>query len=90
MIGHSNNTSESWTKLPWKHSRRNLFRLQKRVYKAVLVGDYRKAKSRSIADSEIYLGKIAGYPSSIATKRWEKDTLVSMAKPNSLLSKGLN
>ena len=36
---------EFWKTLPWKKFRRNLFRLQKRVYKAVLVGDYRKAKS---------------------------------------------
>ncbi|MGB3206750.1 MAG: reverse transcriptase domain-containing protein [Crinalium sp.] len=37
--------SESWRKLPWKQFRRNLFRLQKRVYKAIQVGDNRKAKS---------------------------------------------
>ena len=45
MIRHSNNASESWKNLPWKQFRRNLFRLQKRVYKAVQVGDMRKAKS---------------------------------------------
>ncbi|MBD2238311.1 reverse transcriptase N-terminal domain-containing protein [Aulosira sp. FACHB-113] len=45
MIRHSNNASESWNNLPWKQFRLNLFRLQKRVYKAVLVGDKRKAKS---------------------------------------------
>nr|WP_169886880.1 reverse transcriptase N-terminal domain-containing protein [Scytonema hofmannii] len=45
MIRHSRNTSESWKTLPWKKFRRNLFRLQKRIYKAVCVGDYRKAKS---------------------------------------------
>jgi RNA-directed DNA polymerase len=37
--------SESWVKLPWKKFRKNLFNLQKRVYKAVRVGDMRKAKS---------------------------------------------
>jgi RNA-directed DNA polymerase len=37
--------SESWRKLPWKKFRKNLFRLQKRVYKAVRVGDMRKARS---------------------------------------------
>ncbi|WP_333269426.1 MULTISPECIES: reverse transcriptase domain-containing protein [unclassified Microcoleus] len=31
--------------LPWKKFRRDLFRLQKRVYKAILAGDKRKAKS---------------------------------------------
>ncbi len=45
MIGHSSNTSESWKKLPWKKFRQNLFRLQKRVYKAIRVGDKRQAKS---------------------------------------------
>jgi RNA-directed DNA polymerase len=45
MIRHSYKTSESWRALPWKKFRRNLFRLQKRVYKAVLVGDKRKARS---------------------------------------------
>jgi RNA-directed DNA polymerase len=45
MIGHSYKTSESWIALPWKKFRRNLFRLQKRVYKAVQVGDKRKARS---------------------------------------------
>ena len=45
MIRHRENSSESWKTLPWKKFRRNLFRLQKRVYKAVLVGDKRKAKS---------------------------------------------
>jgi retron-type reverse transcriptase len=30
--------------LPWKKFRRDLFRLQKRVYKAILAGDKRKAK----------------------------------------------
>jgi group II intron reverse transcriptase/maturase len=45
MIRHRDNSSESWKTLPWKKFRRNLFRLQKRVYKAVLVGDKRKAKS---------------------------------------------
>ena len=45
MIRHGDNASESWKNLPWKKFRRNLFRLQKRVYKAVQVGDMRKAKS---------------------------------------------
>ncbi|NER48003.1 MAG: RNA-dependent DNA polymerase [Symploca sp. SIO1A3] len=45
MVGHSNNASELWRKLPWKKYRRNLFRLQKRIYKAVRVGDMRKARS---------------------------------------------
>lgn len=45
MIRHSIKTSESWKSLPWKKFRVNLFRLQKRVFKAVQVGDMRKAKS---------------------------------------------
>ena len=46
MIGHINKlNSESWEFLPWKKFQVNLFRLQKRVYKAVQVGDKQKAKS---------------------------------------------
>lgn len=45
MIRHSSNASESWKNLPWKQFRKNLFRLQKRVYKAIRDGDTRKAKS---------------------------------------------
>ena len=45
MIRHMGNPSESWKNLPWKQFRRNLFRLQKRIYKAIRVGDKRKAKS---------------------------------------------
>ena len=44
MIRHSSNTSESWKSLPWKKFRRNLFRLQNRVFKAVQVGNKRKAR----------------------------------------------
>jgi retron-type reverse transcriptase len=36
---------ESWKTLPWKKFRRDLFRLQKRVFKAIQVGDKPKAKS---------------------------------------------
>jgi group II intron reverse transcriptase/maturase len=39
------NHSESWKDLPWKKFRKSLFRLQKRIYKAIQVGDKRKAKS---------------------------------------------
>ena len=45
MIRHSGNASESWKILPWKQFHKNLFRLQRRVYKAVQVGDTRKATS---------------------------------------------
>ncbi len=45
MFRHSSNASETWKNLPWKQFRRDLFRLQKRVYKAIQVGDKRKAKS---------------------------------------------
>ncbi len=44
MVRHSENASELWKNLPWKKLKRDLFRLQKRVYKAVSVGDKRKAK----------------------------------------------
>ena len=45
MIRHSLTTSESWKNLPWKQFQKTLFRLKKRVYKAVRVGDKRKARS---------------------------------------------
>lgn len=45
MIRHSLKTSESWKTLPWKKFRANLFRLQRRVFKAIQVGDKRKAMS---------------------------------------------
>jgi group II intron reverse transcriptase/maturase len=46
MIRHTNQiSSESWEFLPWKKFQKNLFRLQKRVWKAVRVGDMQKAKS---------------------------------------------
>jgi group II intron reverse transcriptase/maturase len=45
MIRHSIHTSESWKSLPWKKFRGNLFRLQRRVFKAVQAGDMRKARS---------------------------------------------
>jgi RNA-directed DNA polymerase len=45
MIRHNQPVSESWKNLPWKRFRRDLFRLQKRVFKAVSVGNLRKARS---------------------------------------------
>ncbi len=45
MVRYSLTASELWKKLPWKKLRRNLFRLQVRVYKAIRAGDKRKAKS---------------------------------------------
>ncbi len=44
MVRHSDNASEQWINLPWKKLRKDLFRLQKRVFKAVSVGDKRKDK----------------------------------------------
>ncbi len=45
MIRHVHKNSESWKSLPWKKFRRNLLRLQCRVFKAVANGDMRKARS---------------------------------------------
>lgn len=46
MIRHSTNlTSESWNKLPWRKIQKNVFRLQRRIYKAVREGNLVKAKS---------------------------------------------
>ncbi len=45
MVRHDRNISELWKSLPWKKFRANLFRLQKRVFKAVQAGDKRQALS---------------------------------------------
>ncbi|MEG5129488.1 reverse transcriptase domain-containing protein [Microcoleus sp. ARI1-B5] len=46
MVGRSVITSESWKTLHWKKFRRNLFRLQVRLWKAIQVGD--KARARKL------------------------------------------
>ncbi|GAX40075.1 reverse transcriptase homolog [Tolypothrix sp. NIES-4075] len=45
MIRHSHEASESWRNLNWKKFRRDLFRLQCRVFKAIREGNKRKALS---------------------------------------------
>ncbi len=45
MIRQGRNITELWVSLKWKKLRQDLFRLQKRVFKAVQVGDRRKARS---------------------------------------------
>lgn len=45
MIGHIDNYRESWKSLAWKQFRKNLFRLQCRLWKAVRAGDTRKARN---------------------------------------------
>jgi len=44
MVRHSSNASELWKNAPWKKYRKNLFRLQCRLFKAIQVGDKRQAK----------------------------------------------
>ena len=41
----SNSDSELWKKLPWKKFRKNLFRLQCRLWKAIRVGDRKRANN---------------------------------------------
>ena len=45
MVRHSLNASELWENQDWKKFHQDLFRLQRRVFKAVQVGDKRKAQS---------------------------------------------
>jgi RNA-directed DNA polymerase len=45
MIRHSHQASELWKKSPWKRLRKNLFRLQVRLFNAVRINDLRKARS---------------------------------------------
>ncbi len=46
MVRRLSNQSESWRQLPWKKFRRNLFRLQIRLWKAIRAGD--KARARNL------------------------------------------
>jgi len=45
MFRRSRDASETWKNLPWKKFQKDLFRLQRRVFKAIQVGDKRKAIS---------------------------------------------
>jgi RNA-directed DNA polymerase len=45
VVRHSSDVSESWKQLPWKKFQKELFRLQKRVFKAVQAGDKRLARN---------------------------------------------
>lgn len=45
MVRHSINPSEPWKAIDWKKLQKIVFRLQKRIYKAVQANDLRKAKS---------------------------------------------
>jgi RNA-directed DNA polymerase len=45
MIGRSLTASELWKSFKWKKFQKTLFRLQRRIYKAVREGDTRKARS---------------------------------------------
>src|SRR3989304_885136 len=38
------NRTEDWKTLPWKDFRRNVFRLQKRIYQAQIRGDKRRVR----------------------------------------------
>src|SRR4028119_1833296 len=44
MVRHMSNHSESWRKLDWKKFRRNLFRLQVRLWKAIRAEDMVRAR----------------------------------------------
>lgn len=37
--------TEGWETLPWKQFERNVFRLQKRIYKATLRGDFKQVRN---------------------------------------------
>ena len=46
MVRHTRElSSELWKRLPWKKFRRNLFRLQKRIFKAIRDGNLKKARN---------------------------------------------
>ena len=74
MIRHSDDASESWKNLPWKQFQKDLFHLQKRVYKAILVGDTSVSNVLTKVDTQVNRSKSDGSTSSNTTERWEKDT----------------
>ena len=41
--------SELWKNIPWKKFRRNLFRLQRRLFKAIQAEDTRRARNLQLA-----------------------------------------
>ena len=45
MIRRTGDCSESWKTYNWKKARKNVFRLQKRIYKAMRAGDTRKVRN---------------------------------------------
>ena len=45
MVRHAPLGNELWQRLPWKTFRKNLFRLQRRIFKAVREGDMAKVKN---------------------------------------------
>ena len=45
MIRRTGDCSESWKTYDWKQARKNVFRLQKRIYKAMRAGDTRKVRN---------------------------------------------
>ena len=44
MVRHSTSASELWSRLPWRKFKRDLFRLQMRIFKAVRNGELVKAR----------------------------------------------
>ncbi len=73
MVRHSSNASESWKALTWKKFRRDLFRLQRRVYKAVSVGGQAESPVTPKANLQIPSGYPLGNSARDATQRWGKD-----------------
>jgi RNA-directed DNA polymerase len=45
MVRHGQKSSELWKNLPWKRFQKEVFRLQRRIYKAMTNGDLRKVRS---------------------------------------------
>lgn len=45
MVRHSNDASELWKNIPWRKLRKNIFRLQCRLWKAIRANDRKRANS---------------------------------------------
>ena len=70
MVRHSPNASELWERQDWKKFYQNLFRLQRRVFKAVQVGDKRKARSLQKLILKSQGARFLSNSTSNAVKHW--------------------
>ena len=52
--------TEDWKSLPWKQFQHNVFRLQRRIYKASHRGDFRQRPQFAKAAASLFFSKMSG------------------------------